>query len=150
MVLPPHPFLCNGIEGIGSYIEYSGMSPFILAEVLQKSKHGKLIPGVCFQAVVSMCFLGTSLGLSNLLYLLLLLPQVIRTSHSLAPQGAKRAIYVLHSPLAGDRLMSRRTISNEDWSWIESLRDTQWVNFHSLHGTWIQMDLGLNLKSARY
>lgn len=53
MILPPHPFLYKGID---SYIEYSGMSPLILAEVLQKLKHGKLISGVCFQAVISMCF----------------------------------------------------------------------------------------------
>lgn len=46
------PFL----KGVGSYIDYSGMSPFILADVLQQLKHGKLILGICFQAVVSMRF----------------------------------------------------------------------------------------------
>ena len=43
--------------------------------------------------------LGTSLCLSNLLYLLLLLPQVIRASHSLAPQCAERVMSSMFSIL---------------------------------------------------
>lgn len=142
------PFL----KEVGSYIEYSGISPFILAKVLQNLKHGKLILGICFQAVISVRFSWnrpTSVQSP-------VPPASTASGHksfTLIGSSACReghVIYVLHSPLAGDRFVSWRTISNEDWCWIESLRDTQWVSFLSLHGTWIQMDLGLNLKSVRY